>query len=71
MAPGPSPSGVARRTARWRPWFNVILADEMTMRLPYLLFANTFATSRAYSMKSWATGLSVRFLKMAMPNGYG
>ena len=32
-------------------------------------FARGFATSRAYSMKSRATGLSVRFFRVTMPIG--
>src|SRR5262245_55780464 len=33
------------------------------------LIASGFATARACSMKSCATGLSVRFLSVTMPNG--
>src|SRR5262245_14979014 len=34
-----------------------------------LLIASGFATARACSMKRRATGLSVRFLRVTMPNG--
>src|SRR5262249_47264470 len=34
-------------------------------------FANGFTTSRAQSMKSWVTGLSVRFFKVMIPTGHG
>src|SRR6266849_6219698 len=33
------------------------------------LVASSFATSRACSIKSRATGLSVRFVRVTMPNG--
>ena len=33
----------------------------------HLVFANGFATSRAQSMKSCATGLSVLFFKVTIP----
>ena len=35
----------------------------------YFLFASGFATLRACSMKSFATGLSVRFLRVTIPTG--
>ena len=35
----------------------------------YFPFARGLATSRAWSMKSFATGLSVRFLRVTMPTG--
>jgi hypothetical protein len=39
-----------------------------TSRYPFL-FASGFATSRACSMKSFATGLSVRFFRVTIPFG--
>ena len=35
----------------------------------YFPFARGLATSRAWSMKSFATGLSVRFFRVTMPTG--
>ena len=51
--------------------------DRRTLRANYgrgvfhFLFARGFATARAFSMKSRATGLSVRFFRVTIPTGTG